>query len=75
MKYVFRGNVIFEYIPNEKDKERGRVIQHFIHEGPIAGFNYCGFIAEDWKLLADFFNTVYRHTQGENVELKDIKVN
>jgi len=74
MKYIFRGNLIFEYIPNEEDRERGRVEQHFIDEGPIAGFNHCRFIAEDWKLLGEFFNMIYRHTQGEDVDLKDIKV-
>jgi hypothetical protein len=31
-------------------------------------------IDEDYKLLSEFFNTVYRHTQGEDVELKNIIV-
>jgi hypothetical protein len=75
MKYVFRGHIVFEYIPNEKKRERGRVEQHNIEGGPIAAFNFCGFIDEDYKLLGEFFNTVYRHTQGEEVELKDIEVN
>jgi hypothetical protein len=31
-------------------------------------------IDEDYKLLGEFFNIVHRHTQGEDVELKDIEV-
>ena len=75
MKYIFRGNTIFEYIPNELKRNRGKVKQHKIDGLPVAGFDYCRFIDEDYKLLAEFFNTVYRHTQGECVELKDIEVN
>ena len=70
MKYIFRGHTIFEYMP-----DKGVVKQHDISGLPIAGFNYCGFIDEDYKLLAEFFNTVYRHTQDQDVELKDIIVN
>jgi hypothetical protein len=70
MKYIFRGILVFEYNPEAKfDK---------VVEGQINGlhaFNYCSMIPEDYKLLAEFFDTVYRHTQGENVQLKDIKVN
>jgi hypothetical protein len=35
MKYIFRGNVIFEYIPDGVEK----VIQHQIHD-TIPAFNY-----------------------------------
>jgi len=70
MKYVFRGHVVFEYFPNEKHH---KVIQHKIHDS-IAAFDFCSMIDEDYKLLAEFFNTIYKHTQGEKVELKDIEV-
>jgi hypothetical protein len=69
MKYVFRGNVIFEYIPGEYPK----VVQPMISD-VIPAFNYCKMIPEDYKLLGEFFTTVYKHIQGEDVELKDIKV-
>jgi len=74
MKYIFRGHVVFEYLPNEENRKRGIVEQPFIDGGPIAAYNYCRFIPEDYRLLGEFFNTVYRHTQGEDVELKDIEV-
>lgn len=70
MKYVFRGNTVFEYIP---DAKYDKVIQHQIH-GQIPAFDYCKMIPEDYQLLARFFDTVYRHIQGEEVELKDIEV-
>lgn len=70
MRYIFRNIVIFEYIP---DRKRNKVIMH--NEGDITAWNYCNLINEDYKLLAKFFDTVYRHTQGEDVELKDIIVN
>jgi len=71
MKYIFRGNVLFEYRPDDKfDK----VIEHTRGNGaPV--FNFCKMIPEDYRLLAQFFDTVYRHTQGEAVELTDIEVN
>jgi len=76
MKYIFRGNVIFEYIPGKYPK----VVQPMIHEQPmihdkIPAFNYCHMIPEDYKLLGEFFTTVYKHIQGEDIELKDIEVN
>ena len=70
MKYIFRGNIIFEYIPDGVEK----VIQHQIHD-TIPAFDYCRMIPEDYKLLGEFFNIVYKHMQGEDIELKDIKVN
>ena len=71
MKYIFRGYVVFEYDPNAKfDKvKQGQV------SGAIPAFDFCKMIDDDYKLLGEFFNTVYRHTQGEDVELKDIEVN
>lgn len=70
MSFVFRGQVVFEYIPNE-----GRVKQYNVKRGGIAAFDYCCFIDEDYKLLSEFFDTVYRDINGEDVELKDIEVN
>jgi hypothetical protein len=69
MKYIFRGNIIFEYIPGKYPT----VVQPMINER-IAAFNYCHMIPEDYKLLGEFFTTVYKHIEGEDVELKDIKV-
>ena len=74
MKYIFRGHIIFEYVPNDEIRNRGAVKQHSIEGTPISGFDYCRFIAEDWKMLSEFFGTVYRHTQGEDVDLKNIEV-
>lgn len=70
MKYIFRGHTVFEYIP---DAVYDKVIQHKVHD-TIAAFDYCSMINEDYKLLSEFFNTVYRHIEGKNVELKDIEV-
>jgi hypothetical protein len=70
MKYIFRRIVVFEYDPNAKyDK-----VKQGKHLDVIPAFNHCNMIDEDYKLLGEFFNTVYRHTQGEDVELKDIVV-
>ena len=71
MKYIFRGNVIFEYRP---DARYDKVIQHQL-SGCIPAFDFCSFINDDYKLLGEFFTTVYKHTQGEDVELKNIEVN
>ena len=70
MKYIFRGHVVFEYIP---DAKFDKVVQGKIHD-VIPAFDYCSMIPEDYQLLAQFFDTVYKHTQGEDVELKDIVV-
>jgi hypothetical protein len=71
MKYIFRGHTIFEYKP---EKLTNQVVQPMINDVTPA-FNYCHMIPEDYKLLGEFFTTVYRHIEGEDVELKDIKVN
>jgi hypothetical protein len=68
MKYIFRGNVIFEYIP-----EKQEVIQNKIHQ-VIPAFDYCRMIPEDYKLLGEFFDKAYRHTKGEEIVLNDIIV-
>ena len=59
---------MFEYKPDEKT-----VVQHHVDD-VIPVFDYCRMVPEDYKLLGEFFNTVYKHTQGEAVELKDIRV-
>lgn len=69
MKYIFRGHIVFEYNPDGIEK----VIQHKIHES-IAAFDFCHMIPEDYKLLSDFFDKVYKHIQGEEVDLNDIEV-
>jgi hypothetical protein len=71
MKYIFRGHVVFEYKP---DAKYDKVVQGKISDA-IPAFDFCSMIDEDYKLLGEFFNTVYRHTQGEDVILEDIKVN
>ena len=71
MKYIFRGHTIFEYYP---DAKFDKVAQGKIHD-MIPAFDYCKMIDEDYKLLGEFFNKVYRHTQGEDVLLEDIEVN
>jgi hypothetical protein len=69
MSYVFRGNAVFEYIPNE-----GVKLRNVKGYGEIPAFDYCCFISEDYKLMSEFFDKVYRHTKGENIELEDIEV-
>ena len=69
MKYIFRGYTIFEYDKEKKTVTQGKV------SGVIPAFDFCHMIPEDYMLLGEFFNTVYRHTQGEQVELKNIEVN
>lgn len=79
MSFVFRGHVVFEYIP-----DKGKVIQRCISRNglspahpfytEIPAFDFCCFIKEDYKLMSEFFDVVYRHLEGEDVELKDIEV-
>lgn len=74
MKYIFRGYTIFEYKP-DNDVFADKVILHYIDNSSLDAFNYCKMIPEDYKLLSQFFDTVYRHIGGEDIELKDIEVN
>ena len=71
MKYIFRGHTVFEYNP---DAKHDKVVQPKVN-GWCPGFDFCNMIDEDYKLLGEYFNTVYRHTQGEDVPLEDIEVN
>ena len=62
--------MVFDYIPEEK------VVFHKTVPGKnISAFNHCCFVSEDYKLMSNYFDKIYRHTQGENVDLKDIEVN
>ena len=70
MKYIFRGNVVFDY--NETTKEMVAIMHNHLD---TTNFNYCNFIPEDYKLLARFFETAYKHTQlGDVIDLTDIEV-
>jgi len=71
MKFIFRGIVVFEYVPDGIDK----VIQHKVPGLPIIAWEHCRMINDDYKLLSIFFDKVYRHSKGEQVDLTDIKVN
>jgi hypothetical protein len=71
MRYVFRGHTVFDYDPTRPYE---KVRQGRVH-GDIPAFDHCVFIPEDFKLMSQFFDTVYRHINGEDVELKDIVVN
>lgn len=71
MKYIYRGNIIFEYDPDDKYE---KVKLGFHNEG-YTNWQYCRLIPDDYKLLSEYFDIVYRHIQGEDVELKDMEVN
>ena len=68
MKFIFRNIVIFEY---DKDTKQVRIPNT---EGVGNNFNFCKFIPEDYKLIGDYFNTIYKDLQGKIVKLKDIEV-
>jgi hypothetical protein len=72
MKYIFRGHVLFEYFPNQQyDKvEMGWIDK----KHAITTWEHCRMIDEDYKLLSMFFDKIYRHTQGDDVDLTDIVV-
>ena len=69
MKFIFRGIIVFEYIPASFEKvSQGRV------HGVIPAFDYCRFTAEDYRLLSVFFDKVYNHIAGVDITLEDIIV-
>ena len=70
MKYIFRGIIVFEYNP---DSKFDKITQGKTSTG-IPAFNFCHFINEDYKLISEFFDKAYRHTQGELVDLSNIEV-
>lgn len=71
MKYIFRGHTVFEYIP---DAKYDKVIQHKIENSDTPAFNFCSMIPEDYKLLSNFFDTVYNHIFDKTTLLADIEV-
>lgn len=70
MKYIFRGYVVFEYLPDKKEV----ILPYIDRYTDIKAYDFCRFIPEDYQLMSEFFGTVYRHIQGEEVVLKDIVV-
>lgn len=69
MKFIFRGLTVLDYNAETKDM----VVP--TDEDGLTNFNLCQFIPEDYKLLARFFETAYKHTQlGDIVDLTDIVV-
>jgi len=69
MQYIFRGLVILNY--NEEFKDL-TLPMHEDYDG-LPNFNMCKFITEDYKYLADFFDTIHRHQLGEDVVLEDVE--
>lgn len=69
MKYIFRGNVVFDYDPITKELHSA-----IIHPGRSI-IDFCRFIPNDYLLMSQYFLTIFTHTQGMAVELKDIEVN
>lgn len=67
MKYIFRGITVFEL-----NLDTGEVI-HKTNNG-MPAFDYCNMIAEDYKLLSEFFDMAYRFKNGEVIDLKDFEV-
>lgn len=65
MKYYFRGRLILEYDIEKKDL---RVTEDF---------NICKFIPEDYLLIAEFMDKIYKlqtDVPMNEEELKDIEV-
>ena len=71
MKYIFRSITVFVYNPETHDVSQGCV-----SGTDIPAFDFCKFIPDDFRLLSGYFDTVYRHTQGDigDNDLKDIIV-
>ncbi len=78
MKYIFRGNVVFEYFPETRQMTCGEEVEAgFGMMAKQNAFNYCSFIPEDYKLLSEFFDKAHQHATGVLHEsfLKDVEVN
>jgi hypothetical protein len=71
MKYIFRSITVFEYNPETCEIRQGRV-----SGTDIPAFDFCSWIPDDFRLLSEYFDTVYRHIQGDiaSNDLKDIVV-
>lgn len=65
MRFIFRGEIVFQYYPELVYSQARQ----------YTDLNNLIMIPEDYKLLSQFFDIVYRHINGEDVELKDIIVN
>jgi len=72
MKYIFRGNVVFEYIPQHKQM----LAPALVEDDSIIAFNFCRFVPEDYKLISEFFRDAYLHSTGllHESSLKDVDV-
>jgi len=72
MKYIFRGEVLFDFDP-EKPRELVVPGEHRrpVGEGEevvwknVPNVHCCRLIPEDYKLLAEFFDRIHRYTKGE----------
>ena len=73
MNYIFRGNVVFEYDPETKQMSAGEVCCDGFETNV---FNFCRFIADDYILIAGFFQQAHAHSVGtiDEDELKDVNV-
>jgi len=70
MKYIFRGEVVFEY---KEDTDE-------LKTGIVAGIgypaiNYCKFIDEDFILMEKFFADINKFKKDNTFKLEDIVVN
>jgi len=74
MKYIFRGNVVFEYDPETKGMSAGEKCADGFETNV---FNFCRFIPDDYELISDFFEQAAGHAKGmlHKSFLKDIEVN
>ncbi len=71
MKYIFRGNTVFEYDPKTKTMRAGEECCDGFETNV---FNFCKFISEDYELLSVFFKQAYFHATDQPAYLKDMVV-
>jgi len=70
MKYIFRGEVVFEY-----KEDTGELKTGIVDGIGYPAINYCKFIDEDFVLMEQFFRNINDYKCGNITELKDIVVN
>ena len=70
MKYVFRGNVVFNYDETKNKLTTGK----YIHNTDLPIINICKFIDDDFILMEQFFKNINDYKKDNTVELKDIVV-
>lgn len=68
MKYIFRGNVVFDY-NEERDDLTTEVI-----DGDIPAINFCNYIGADFENFERFFKEINEFRNGTRKVLKDIIV-